>query len=253
MREEEEYDLRQTRGGEYSGSALRGHWNNTRTAYTNDDCNGADHTYYRGDGGYGNYNSDGYYTDVGPDDYGNDSCAYNVHDANDGYNMYCHGEDGYGDNNSEGDYARANIYNYNDGSCGYTSQYGCYDNNNGGNYYTSEYGGDYNGDVGTETDAYETNDPPAEETITNMATRLNRRKMRIAKLEEGLDNIEKGVIKLVRSLAKLNKISPKTAKAIEDELTERDEMAGILECPVEQQNIMKRLANNRFAALSGRR
>ena len=108
-------------GGKYSGSALRGHWNNTRTAYTNDDCNGADHTYYRGDGGYGNYNSDGYYTDVGPDDYGNDSCAYNVHDANDGYNMYCHGEDGYGDNNSEGDYARANINNYNDGSCGYTS------------------------------------------------------------------------------------------------------------------------------------
>ena len=29
MRGEEENDLRQTRGGEYSGSALRGHWNNT--------------------------------------------------------------------------------------------------------------------------------------------------------------------------------------------------------------------------------
>ena len=52
------------------------------------------------------------------------------------------------------------------------------------------------------------------------------------------------MIKLVQSLAKLNKISPKTAKAIEDKLTERDKMAGILECPVGQQNIMKRLANN---------
>ena len=28
----------------------------------------------------GNYNSDGYYTGVGPDDYGNDSCRYNVHE-----------------------------------------------------------------------------------------------------------------------------------------------------------------------------
>ena len=67
MREEEENDLRQTRGGEYSGSALRGHWNNTRTAYKNNECNEADHTYYRRDGGYGNYNSNGYYTGVGPD------------------------------------------------------------------------------------------------------------------------------------------------------------------------------------------
>ena len=77
-----------------------------------------------------------------------------------------------------------------------------------------------------------------------MATRLKRRQMRIAKLEEGLNNIEKGVIKLVQSLAKQNRITPKTAKAIEEELTERYEMAGILECPVEQQSIMKRLANN---------
>ena len=83
-----------------------------------------------------------------------------------------------------------------------------------------------------------------------MATRLKRRQMKIATLEEGIKNIEKGVIKLVRSLATLNEISPKTAKAIEDELTEREEMAGILECPVEQQSIIKRLANNRYAALS---
>ena len=75
-----------TRGGEYSGSARRGHWNNTRTAYENDHCNGANHTYYRRDGGYGDYNSAGYYTDVEPDYYGNDSCGNNVHEANDGYN-----------------------------------------------------------------------------------------------------------------------------------------------------------------------
>ena len=268
-------------GGKYSGRALRGHWNNTCTAYTNDYCNGADHTHYRGDGGYGYYNNDGFHTGVGPNYYGNNSCGDNVHEANNGNGNYnsngyytgvgpenygndsCGYEvheanDGYGNDNSEGEYAYANIDNYNDGSCGYTDQYGCYDDDYGGNYCKSEYGGDYNGDVGAETDAYETNDPPTEEnemcgiteTTRDMATRLKRRQMRIAKLEEGIENMEKGVNKLVRSLAKLNKISPKTARAIEDELTERDEMAGILECPVEQQSIMKRLANNRFAALS---
>ena len=200
MRGEEEYDLRQTRGGEYSGSALRGHWNNTRTAYNTDDCNGKNHTYYRGDGGYGNNNSDGYYTGARPDNYGNDSCGYDVHEANDGY----------GNHNSEGGYAYANIDDYNDGSCGYTGQYGGYGDYYGGNYCKSEYGGDYNGGVGAETDTYETNDPPpAEEKLMNMATRLKRRQMRIAKLEEGLENIEKGVIKLVRSLEKLNKFHQK--------------------------------------------
>ena len=114
MREEEEYDLRQTRGGEYSGSALRGHWNNTRTAYKNDECNETNHTYYRGNGDY----------------------------------------------NSKGKYACANIDNYYDDSCGYTGQYGGYDDNYGGNYCNSEYGKDYNGNVGVETDAYETNSPP---------------------------------------------------------------------------------------------
>ena len=99
-----------TRGGKYSGSALRGHWNNTRTAYNNEYCNGIDHTYYRGDRGYGNNNSGGYYTGVGPENYGNNSCGYEVHEANDGY----------GNDNSEGEYAYANIENYNDGSCGYT-------------------------------------------------------------------------------------------------------------------------------------
>ena len=88
------------------------------------------------------------------------------------------------------------------------------------------------------------------ETTRDMATRLKRRQMKIAKLSEGIDNIEQGVIKIVQSLAKLNEISPKTARAIEDELNEREEMAGILECPAKQQRIMNRLANNRFAALS---
>ena len=86
--------------------------------------------------------------------------------------------------------------------------------------------------------------------MINMATRLKKRQMKRATLSEGIENIKKGVIKIIRSQAKLNEISPKTAKAIEDKLTEREEMAGILECPVEQQRIMKRLANNRFAALS---
>ena len=86
--------------------------------------------------------------------------------------------------------------------------------------------------------------------MINMATRLKRRQMKIAKLEEGIDNIAKGMIKIIRSMAKLNEISPTTAKAIEDELTEREDMAGILECPAKQQRIMKGLANNRFAALS---
>ena len=178
MRGEEEHDLQQTRGGEYSGSALRGHWNNTRTAYENDYCNGADHTYYRGDGGYGTYNSDGYYTGVEPDYYGNDSCGYNVHEANDGYNIYYHGDDGYGEYNSDGEYACANIDNYNDGSCGYTNRYGCYDDNYGGNNCKSEYGGEYYGDVRAETDAYERNDPFEEERIMTMATRLKKRQMR---------------------------------------------------------------------------
>ena len=70
--------------------------------------------------------------------------------------------------------------------------------------------------------------PPAEEISINMATRLKKRLMKIAKLSEGIDNIEKGVIKIIRSLAKLNEISPKTARAIEDELTKREDMAGIL-------------------------
>ena len=53
----------------------------------------------------------------------------------------------------------------------------------------------------------------------------------------------------MRSMAKLNEISPQTAKTVEDELTEREEMAGIIERPGTQQQNDYRLANNRFAAL----
>ena len=157
-----------TRGGEYSGSALRGHWNNTRTANSYYDCDGYNqhHTYYRGDGGYGTYNSDGYYTGVEPDYYGYDSCGYNDDEANYVHTYYYHGEDGHGTDNSEGDYARATINNYNDGSCGYTSyeeEYRCYNDTYGGNHCKTEYGGYYNEYVGAKTGEYETNYPPTDD------------------------------------------------------------------------------------------
>ena len=163
MQGEEEHNLRQTRGGKYSGSALRGHWNNTRIAYKNDNCNGVDHTYYCGDGDYGNYNSDGYYTDVELEHYGYDSCGCNVHEANDGHYIYYHGQDGYGDYNSEGEYACASIENYNDGSCGYTSyedEYRGWYSEYDGNHCENEYGGYYNYYVGANTGGYEPNYPP---------------------------------------------------------------------------------------------
>ena len=47
----------------------------------------------------------------------------------------------------------------------------------------------------------------------------------------------------------MNEVSPQTAKAIEEEMTEREEMAGIIERPGTQQLNDYRLANNRFAAL----
>merc|ERR1711862_880518 len=157
-----------TRGGEYSGSALRGHWENTRTAYNKYYCDGGNqhHTYYRGDGGYGNYNSDGYYTDVKLEDYGYDSCGYNVHEADYGYYTYYNRQDGYGDYNSEGEYACASIKNYNDGSCGYTSyeeEYRYWHNEYGGNHCENEYGKYYNDYVGANTGGYETNYPPTDD------------------------------------------------------------------------------------------
>ena len=51
-------------------------------------------------------------------------------------------------------------------------------------------------------------------------------------------------------LATMTKRIDRMIEAVKHLTTEKEEMAGILECPVEQQRIMKRLANNRFAALS---
>ena len=157
-----------TRGGEYSESDLHGHWENTRTAYNEYYCDGDNQhqTYYRGDEDYGNYNSDGYYTNVELEHHENDSCGYNVHEANYGNYIYYHGQDGYGDYNSEGEYACASINNYNDGSCGYTSyeeEYRCWHNEYDGTHCENEYGGYYNDYVGATTGGYETNYPPTDD------------------------------------------------------------------------------------------
>ena len=146
-----------TRGGKY-----------TRTAYNKYYCDGSNQhqTYYRGDGDYGNYNSDGYYTDVELEHYGYDSCGCNVHEANDGHYIYYHGQDGYGDYNSEGEYACASIENYNDGSCGYTSyeeEYRCGHSEYDGKHCANEYGGYYNYYVGANTGGYEPNYPPTDD------------------------------------------------------------------------------------------
>merc|ERR1711862_567433 len=87
-----------TRGGEYNEGALRGHWENTRAAYDKYYCDGCNQhqTYYREDGDYGTYNSDGYYTDVELEDHEYDSCGCDVHEADYGHYIYYHGQDGYG-------------------------------------------------------------------------------------------------------------------------------------------------------------
>ena len=104
----DEHSNATTRGGDYNEGALRGHWENTRAAYDKYYCDECDQhqTYYRGDGDYGTYNSDGYYTDVELEDHKYDSCGCDVHEADYGYYIYDHGQDGYGDYNSEGEYAR---------------------------------------------------------------------------------------------------------------------------------------------------
>ena len=207
--------------------------------------------------------------------------TYNECNGNDGYNTHYYTDDGYGTFNRDDDYVHANNNN-NIGNCGDTEEYygGCYYANGGyycnddyyGGYY-NEYEGYSNGYVGPETGGYETNFPLKDEDSgptpresgrdqgiedmcgiadqhkIRMATILKRKQMKIAKLSEGIENIKEGMIKLVRSMAKLNEISTQTAKTVEDELTEREEMAGIIERPGTQQQNDYRLANNRFAAL----
>ena len=148
-----------------SSAAARGEEQDICAAYNNKYCNGnhKHHTYHRGDGGYGQYNSDGDYTGVELDYYGHDSCGYNDYEARYEDNIYYHGNDGYGTYNSEGEYACSNIHNYNDGSCGYTGyeeEYGCCYYANGGYHCGDEYGGYYDEYVGAYTDGYETNYPP---------------------------------------------------------------------------------------------
>ena len=170
-----EHSSATTRGGEYSGSALRGHWENTRTAYNDYYCDGCNqhHTHYRGDGGYGIYNNDGDYTGVKLDYYRCDSCGYNNDEANYVHNIYYHSDDGHGTYGSKGDYARAIINNYNDGSCGYTSyeeDYGCYHNTyGGGNHCKTKYGGYYNDYVGAKTGGHEMNYPPGGDEMCGIA------------------------------------------------------------------------------------
>ena len=164
----EEQSNATTRGGEYSEGARRVHWENTRAAYDKYYCDGCDQhqTYYRGDEDYGNYNSDGYYTNVELEHHENDSCGCNVHEANYGDYIYYHGQDGYGDYNSEGEYACASIENYYDGSCGYTSnedKYRCWHNEYDETHCENEYGGYYNDYVGAKTGGYETIDPPTDD------------------------------------------------------------------------------------------
>ena len=51
-------------------------------------------------------------------------------------------------------------------------------------------------------------------------------------------------------MAEKEQVSPKIVETMEHLMTEKEEMAGILECPAKQQRASNRLANNRFAALS---
>ena len=150
---------------EQSSATTRGGEHIIHTSYKNNYCDGFNkhQTYYRGDGSYRFYSSNGDYTGGELDYYGYDSCGYNDDEANYAYNIYYHSNDGYGTNNSNGDYARATINNYNDGSCGHTSykeEYGCYNNTYGGNHCETEYSGYYNEYAGAKTGGYETNYPP---------------------------------------------------------------------------------------------
>merc|ERR1711862_615530 len=232
----EEQSNATTRGGEYNEGALRGHWENTRAAYDKYYCDGCNQhqTYYREDGDYGTYNSDGYYTDVELEDHEYDSCGCDVHAADYGHYIYYHGQDGYGDYNSEGEYACASISNYNDGSCGYTSyedEYGCDDNTyGGGNHCDTEYGGYYNDYVGAKNGGYETIDPPTDDDSGPTSREGGRRHRK--------DNGMCGIAEHTPTMATILK------RAIE-----REEMAGIIERPEKLQSKYDRLAENRFAAL----
>merc|ERR1712176_215541 len=204
---------------EHSNATARGGEHNTLTAYNDYDCDGYSqhHTFYRGDEDYGNYNSDGYYTNVELEHHGYDSCGCNVHEANYGEYIYYHGQDGYGDYNSEGEYACASIENYYDGSCGYTSYedgyYGCDDNTyGGGNHCDIEYGGYYNYYGGAKTGGYKIIDPPKDDD----SGPTSREGGRGHREDDGMC----GIAEHTPTMATILK------RAIE-----REEMAGIIERP----------------------
>ena len=76
-------------------------------------------------------------------------------------------------------------------------------------------------------------------TILEEKLKEKEKQMRLAKMT-----------KAVKHLAKRKQASPQIVKAMEHLTTEHEEMAGIIECPAEQQRTWTKLANNRFAALS---
>ena len=83
-------------------------------------------------------------------------------------------------------------------------------------------------------------------TILEEKLKEKEKQLKLAKVAKRLDRLTKAV----KHLAERTQVSPKIVEAIERLTTEKEEMAGILECPAEQQRITERLANNRFAALS---
>ena len=189
---------------------------------------------------------------------------YNACDA---YNEYCNGHDeyntcyysdeGYGTYNSDGDYAHASINNYDVGNCGYTDEYdGCryytndeyHCNNEYGGYY-NEYYGYPNEYVGQETDGNETNFPLDDED-PGPTSRESGRGYSIKERCGVADhtNVMATKMKLATVTKKIDRLTDRLTEAVKH-LTEREEMAGIIEYPGTQQQNDYRLANNRFAAL----
>merc|ERR1712003_391798 len=71
----------------------------------------------------------------------------------------------------------------------------------------------------------------------DMATVLKEKQMKLATVTKKIDRLIDRLTEAVKHWAEREKVT-----------TEKEEMAGILECPAKQQ--VKGLANNRFAALS---
>ena len=83
-------------------------------------------------------------------------------------------------------------------------------------------------------------------TVLKEKLKEKEKQIQLAKVTKRIDKM----IKAIKHLAEKEQVSPEIVKAIEHLTTEKEEMAGILECPAKQQRASNRLANNRFAALS---